>query len=212
MYAQKEDVAGAEREFREVIRIAPQALRAYVALAALSPTDSDEREAIYKEGLEAVPGSPELSLLLASQYERQQRIEESISLYEAMLANNPDNLLATNNMAALLLDFRDDAASHEQALQLARKLEATEQPVFLDTLGWAYYRTGDYGRAVRVLERAVAGAGQVPVLRYHLGMAYAANNNPVGAKQELNQALEEARADFTGIDEARAKLEELNAS
>jgi hypothetical protein len=43
-------------------------------------------------------------------------------------------------------------------------------------------------------------------------MAYAKNNNPVGAKQELNQALELATADFVGIDEARATLAELEAS
>jgi hypothetical protein len=38
-------------------------------------------------------------------------------------------------------------------------------------VGWAYYRNGDFFTAVRYLERAVAGAGQVPILRYHLGMA-----------------------------------------
>ena len=38
---------------------------------------------------------------------------------------------------------------------------------------------------MQYLERAVAGAGQVPLLRYHLGMAYLANNNTAGARQEL---------------------------
>jgi tetratricopeptide (TPR) repeat protein len=212
VYVQKDDPQAADREFREVIRIAPQNLRAYVALGALSPPDSAEREAIYKQGLEAIPGSAELGLLLTSQYERQGRIEESRALYEELLEANPNNLIATNNLAALLLDYRDDAASFERALELAKKLEETDQPIFLDTLGWAYYRNGDYARAVRFLERAVAGAGKVPVLRYHLGMAYAANNNPVGAKQELTQALGDAETDFPGIDEARSTLEALNSS
>jgi Tfp pilus assembly protein PilF len=57
---------------------------------------------------------------------------------------------------------------------------------------------------------AVASRARVPVLRYHLGMAYTATENPVGAKEELNKALELADdREFPGIEEARATLKTL---
>ena len=69
---------------------------------------------------------------------------------------------------------------------------------------------GEYAEAVGVLERVVAKAGQFPIFRYHLGMAYLGAGNPVGAKQELRQAVEKAEGDYPGLSEARSTLEKLN--
>ena len=80
----------------------------------------------------------------------------------------------------------------------------------LDTLGWAHYRAGQYREAVSVLERVVAQAGQVPVFRYHLGMAYVATGNPAGAKQQLRQAVEVGGDKYQGLEEARLTLEKID--
>ncbi len=42
----------------------------------------------------------------------------------------------------------------------------------VDSLGWAYYRLGDYGKAVTFLERAVELEPADPVINDHLGDAY----------------------------------------
>ena len=41
-----------------------------------------------------------------------------------------------------------------------------------DSLGWVYYRLGDYEKAVIYLERAVELKPQDPVINDHLGDAY----------------------------------------
>lgn len=46
-------------------------------------------------------------------------------------------------------------------------------------------------------------------LHYHLGMAYVAAENPVGAKQELTQAIDQVQDGFPGNDEARRALARL---
>ena len=125
---------------------------------------------------------------------------------------NSANDLAANNLAALLLDQSDDPADFERALELAKRFSDSEQPALVDTLGWAYYRNGDYAAAVRYLEVANDGADSVAILRYHLGMAYMKSNNLVRAREQLERALELARADFVGIEEAREALAELEAS
>jgi Flp pilus assembly protein TadD len=114
-----------------------------------------------------------------------------------------------NNLAALLLDHRDDKESLARALELAKSLGNTGDAVILDTLGWAYYRNADFPNAVRQLERAVAANDADPVLQYHLGMAYAAAGNRVSAKQHLEGALARGGADARLVADAKAALAKL---
>jgi tetratricopeptide (TPR) repeat protein len=204
--------AEAREAYEEIVEQAPRAVRAWIALASLERDATETRIQTLERAYAAVPDSAQIGLLLASAYEMNERWDRAIELYEELVPANTSNTIAANNLAALLLDHRDDQESHARALELAERLRDTDQPAFLDTVGWAYYRNGDYPKAVRYLERAVAGAGQVPILRYHLGMAYAANSNTFGARQELSRAIDEAESDFIGIDEARSKLAELGDS
>jgi len=201
----------AKAEFETTIELQPSANRAYASLAALYPDDRAERIAIYKRGTTANPNDATLAFLLASEYERGGDFENAIGLYESMLEIDARNDIAANNLAALLLDQRTDTKSFERALTLAKRFADAEQPALIDTLGWAYYRTGDYPSAVRYLEVATAGAAEVAQLHYHLGMAYLANGSPDSATDSLQKSLDLAKTDFPGIEEARATLEKLKA-
>jgi tetratricopeptide (TPR) repeat protein len=200
----------ARKLFESVIDDRPDSPAGYMATAGLYAENSSARIAVYRRGLGEMPGNPQLGMLLASEYERQGQYDEAIELYEELLAKDPNLAVAMNNLAALILDFRyDDPANVQRALEMAERLADSRSPAMTDTLGWAYYRAGETSKAVSYLERAVAAAGEAPVLRYHLGMAYLAADNPVGAKQELDKALQLAQSDFVGIEEARATLASL---
>jgi Flp pilus assembly protein TadD len=153
-----------------------------------------------------VPGNTEISMLLATEYEQGGRFDEAMAVHEGLLKANPKYEPAINNLAALLLDQRTDKASYARALQLAQGLAKSDNPAMLDTLGWAHYRSGQYPEAVSTLERVVAKAAQFPVFHYHLGMAYLKAGNAVGAKQELQKAVDSPQGDYPGIAEARATL------
>ena len=211
VYAGQNDKAAAEEQFEKVIEMQPGANRAYASLAALYPEDRDARIGVYKRGFTANPNDATLGFLLAGEYERGGRIDEAIAIYESLVAADDRNNLAANNLAALLLDQSSDMADYQRALQLAKRFADSEEPALVDTLGWAYYRTGDYPAAVRYLEVAAAGAEKVAQLRYHLGMAYMKNRNPIRAREELEAALDLAKNDFVGIEEARSALEELDS-
>lgn len=207
--ARQGDKAAATKIFNEIITAKPDASMAWAALANLNRDDPEGRIEAYRRGLAANPGNAELGLLLGTEYEQGRRYDEAIAHYQELLKANPGIDIAANNLASLLLDYRDDAASHKQALEIANRLASSDNPAVLDTVCWAHYRNKDFARAVQFCERAVAKAGQVPLLRYHLGMAYLANNNPEGAKQELQLAVGTAKQDFPGLAEARAALAKL---
>lgn len=197
--------------YESVIADYPTMSAAYVAVAALYPDDADRRIAAYRQGLAALPGDLVLASRLAPEYQQAGRIDDLIGLFERLLESNPDNSAVANNLAGLLADHRyQDPASLQRAVELAGTLTGTDDPLIMDTVGWTYYRGGQNDLALRYLERAVAGTTPLPVMRYHLGMAYLAAGDRSGAKQELAKAVGEANADFTGIEEARTALASLD--
>lgn len=200
----------AEQAFLKQLDISPKDREFYplLAQARIAQGDLDGAAAAFEQGLDRWPGNMPFMLGLAGVRERQKDYEAGISLYEKVLKKQPDNAIATNNLAALLADHRTDQASLDKAAELAGKLEKTSQPAFLDTAGWVYYRLGDYGKAIDILKRVVEKAPEVPVFRYHLGMAYFKKGDNDAARKHLNKAVTENAA-YDGIEQARATLEGL---
>jgi Flp pilus assembly protein TadD len=68
----------------------------------------------------------------------------------------------------------------EQGINLERAMELIERAVALrptdgyivDSLGWAFFRLGDYGQSVKYLERAVELRADDPIISDHLGDIY----------------------------------------
>jgi len=201
---------GAAREvFEAALSDKSDWLPAYTALASMEPADSEAQIELYQRGLEAAPNNQQMALLLGSAYERGGEFEKAIATYEEALVASPDMPIVANNLAALLADYRQDQASFNRALEVARQLEAAEEPALLDTLGWVYYRLGEHDKAQRLLEKAVEDAPGVPVLNYHLGMNYLAQNKQQLAIEQLQAATENPDADYSGRDVAVKALAEL---
>jgi tetratricopeptide (TPR) repeat protein len=149
-----------------------------------------------------------LMLLLASTHESNQAYEKAMEIYDRILKKYPANTVAINNLASLLIEHKSDKDSLKQAKALAINLEKEPQPVFRDTLGWVYYKSGETDKAVSLLKDVVKQAPNIPIFRYHLGMAYYKLGNLPEAKTQLAQAVE-VKDDYPGKDEARAVLQKI---
>jgi tetratricopeptide (TPR) repeat protein len=82
--------------------------------------------------------------------------EEAIAVYRKAIGLNRDYSLAHNNLAWLLANcpdprFRDPA----EAVRLAKRAVELGRGDAWNTLGAAYYRTGDWEAAVAALEKSV---------------------------------------------------------
>lgn len=115
------------------------------------------------------------------------RYEEAMQCYEEVLKRTPNNPATLNNYAYLLAEANTRL---DEAEAMAKRALAAEpnNPIYLDTLGWIYYRQGRYQQAVQLLEQAVQDAPQEPELRYHLGMAYWKRGRLPEARVELRKA------------------------
>jgi tetratricopeptide (TPR) repeat protein len=65
-----------------------------------------------------------------------------------------------------------------------------ENGYYIDSLGWTYFKMGDYAKAVETLKKAVATAGNDPTLYEHLGDVYHAMGQNGNALDAWKSALQ----------------------
>ena len=110
--------------------------------------------------LEERPGNVNLAMNLAMVYQRMGKEAEAVALYERVIKWNPDQAVALNNLAWLMLTASEpDLRDHVRALALARKAVALhDAPQFLDTLAEASFRNGLMDEAIIKITEAVKKA------------------------------------------------------
>jgi tetratricopeptide (TPR) repeat protein len=146
-----------------------------------------------------------LRLERAAALERGGDFEGAIAVYEALYAEDGEDLVIANNLASLLSAHREDAESLERAAAVARRLRGIEVPAFQDTWGWIESRRGNPEAALPPLEAAARGLPEDPLVRYHLGMTYLALGRAAAARTELETMLDLAGPDSALPQVARAR-------
>ena len=109
-------------------------------------------------------------------------------IIEKALVLNPDNPFATNFLA---YSWVDQGRRLDQALDMLL-LAAEQQPgqaSITDSVGWAYFKLGQYGRARDYLERAWMLESNSWEIADHLGDVYEALDRPSEAKWFWRRAL-----------------------
>lgn len=198
-------------QFREAVRINPKWITPWLDWAGLwlSKKKPDRAVRVLQDGLKSNPDSEELYMLLASAHLDEGRVDSAMTAYEAALRLNPRNLLAANNLAVLLVDHKGDQPSLQKAFALSRDFEKdAPHPLFIDTLGWVRFKMGQQEEALRLMRNAVAKSPEIPVLNYHLGIAFFQSGKPLEARVHLTKALKSADP-FQGRQEAEQILAQI---
>lgn len=138
-------------------------------------------------GLQKQPNNFLLLNDLASLYEANAQHDKAINLYQTFYNNNGQPEVVGNNLAMLLATYKSDAPSNAQALTLAERLRTTKNPLFLDTAGWVYFKQGRITDAKNILKDAQSKFDS-PVINYHLGAVYLAEQDKTSAKFHLEKA------------------------
>jgi len=201
----------ADAQFREASRVNPKWITPWLDWGGLwlAQKQLDRAVQVIQAGLKANPDSEELHMLLASAFSTQNQTDQAITAYDGALRLNPRNVLAANNLAILLVDYKGDPQSLQKAYALSRGFEKeAPHPLFLDTLGWVRFKMGQQEEALRLMKDAVAKSPDVPTLNYHLGMAFFQSGKTVEARAYLSKALKSAEA-FQGRQEAELILSQM---
>jgi tetratricopeptide (TPR) repeat protein len=209
IHASQRRMDEAKASFIKARELNPKWSTPYRNLAKMSLIDRDVPGAVdvLRQGFENT-NDLTLAVELAGHYERSGKTGEALALYEKLLQERPNAAVVKNNLTMLLLQGKPDQATLDRALELSKEFAISENPIYIDTLGWVHYIRGEMSDAVTILERADRGKLKLPDISYHLGMAYYKSGRNQEAREKLEQALEYDRG-FQGMEEAKQTLDGL---
>jgi len=208
------EMSEAEELLKRIVEVAPDDVVGYSVLHRyyLQTGAVEQAEAVLWQGIERLPerDSERLRFALANLMETQGNFDAAIDVYEELYNIDPESLIVANNLVSLLAEFReDDAEAIAFAQRVSRRLRGSTVPHFLDTYGWVQFLAGDYQEALRSLRPAAEGLPENPLVRYHVGRAYAALGQVAEARGHLEASLAIDPA-FPKAASARAALAELD--
>jgi tetratricopeptide (TPR) repeat protein len=204
IYLAQRDFMHAEPDLLKAIDLDPKLEPAYELLAQLYVASNRSEEAIAKltafvEQNKTVPALMQLAMI----NEQLKHFDAARDAYEKLLTVAPNFPLALNNLAVL---YSEHLGELDKAYDLAKRAKAAmNEPHIADTLGWIFFKKGDYSNALPLLQEGAGKLPDLPEIQFHLGMAYYMLGDEGPARVALQKAVD-ARADFPGKDEARRRL------
>nr|WP_225937300.1 tetratricopeptide repeat protein [Myxococcus sp. RHSTA-1-4] len=182
--------AKAEAVLKEGLAAAPSAAL-YDALAATLHRQGRGTEALalLRDVVARTPRDEELLYVLGAAHERQGDVDGALARMRAVLEVDPDHAPALNFLGYLMAQAGRDLDEAERKVLRALELRP-DTGAFLDSLGWVYFRRGEYLRAVEALERASTLSPDEPVILEHLGDAYQRASRMEDAASAWRRALD----------------------
>jgi tetratricopeptide (TPR) repeat protein len=120
--------------------------------------------------------------------ERLGKLAESEADMRLALALSPDQSDVLNYLGYMLIDRTGRIAEGMTMIERAVALRPSSGAI-VDSLGWAYFRQGQYQRALEYLERAVELEPADPTLNDHLGDVYWRVGRRIEARYQWRRAL-----------------------
>jgi len=177
-----------------------------IADARLARDEGANVEPLMRRAAEIEPRLTGANLRLATMYESRHEYDRAIEQYRLVLAVDPLNAMALNNLAYALAERKQKA---EEALPLAEKAyNVSPSPVIADTVGWIHHLLGDDESARSWMEKALTGAANNADVLIHAAIVYAGTNDLVKARETLQAAekLDPAIAARADVKELRVRL------
>jgi putative PEP-CTERM system TPR-repeat lipoprotein len=125
---------------------------------------------------------------LATLYQQQNDYRQAEKHYNAILTDQPDNVLALNNLAWI---YSQESSS--KAIELAKKAYtlSPESAAIADTYGYILVKQKQAEEGLKILEKAATSAPKANDIQFHLAEAYAANEEQSKAIEILERIVKE---------------------
>ncbi|HWR82687.1 MAG TPA: tetratricopeptide repeat protein [Candidatus Deferrimicrobium sp.] len=189
----QKDLPRARDQFETVTTLVDTSYEAWLDLgyAYRQLGQLDRETETYLTGLMRVPeeqGRLRLMFALGAAYERRGQIEESVTIFEELIAQAPDFDQALNYLGYLLADRGERLVYARDLIARAVAIDP-DNAAYLDSYGWVFFRLGELQQALTYLRKA-ATLDSDPVMFDHLGDACMAAGETEQARIWWNKALE----------------------
>ncbi len=215
--ADQGQVEQALADVRSQLKGTPADREIYIALAQMYSRLKrwpEAEQAIEKATqLSTKPDDKEYALFLhGSIYERQKKYDQAEQVFRQVLAMDAQNAMTLNYLGYMMADH----GTHlEEALGYIKKAVQLDPAngAYLDSLGWAYYKLGNYDMAEEQLRKASEHMANDPTVQEHLGDLYQKTGRLKQAAAHWERALQEwsktvpAEVDQDSVAKTQKKLD-----
>jgi tetratricopeptide (TPR) repeat protein len=186
-------------DVRSMLKGGPEDRNVYVQLGIIYT-----RVKRWNDALEALAKAEQLStkneekayvnFLRGDLYQRQKLFDQAESQFQKVLSLTPPS----DPQAAATLNYlgymnADRGVKLEESLNYIKQALSFEpnNPAYLDSLGWAYFKLGKYDLAEENLNKAAAHMGSDPTVQEHLGDLYQKTGRLKLAATHWDRAVQE---------------------
>jgi tetratricopeptide (TPR) repeat protein len=216
LFNSKKDLDGAEAAFTKAAALDKNNADALLKLGQVQVAkgSADKAIATYQQSLKDNPREPSFYTLMGELYESKQDWGNAKDSYQKALELKPEDPLASNNLAYVMLQ---SGGNVDVALGFARTARRgmPDSPAAADTLGWVLYQKGAYQSAVDLFKESLKLAEKSkepddPNVHYHLGLAYEKTGQNDLARQHLERVLK-LNPNYSDAAEVKKQLAQLQS-
>ena len=148
----------------------------------------EEATAVFIQGIEKNPKSPDLHFHLGAAYDKLNRFNDLIKEMEQAITLDAKHANALNYLG---YTYAEKGIRINEAIDLINRALSVRpnDGYFIDSLGWAYYKKGMIRDAMVNLKKAVSLVPDDPVIREHLGEVYLQDKLTDLAREEWMHSL-----------------------
>ena len=211
LYVKMGDLQKADRHCEALVRMNPNNFGAHHNLGLYYHQVLKDDEKALEHLDRATELNPEFSKSFfekAMIYESWNNVDAAVANYERFLALNKMRdvswVQAANNLAFLYAEHKPDRL--REALRLAEEANrlSPDNSFLQDTLGWVYFRLGNYAMAKTVLEKSLSKNASSPDVLLHLAKTYIQMGEKKIADKTLKKLL--SLSDSTAAQKAEAQF------
>ena len=154
--------------------------------------DSEEynrAEDYIKQAIESDPDNPRYYFRLGVVYDKWNKKEASIATMRKVVELDPKHANALNYLGYTYADLGTNLDEAEQLVKEALKYKPNDGYI-TDSLGWVYYKKGEFEKALQYLQKAVEMVPDDPIMLEHLGDVYLKLDDKTSALKYYQKALQ----------------------
>lgn len=160
----------------------------YLAMTYLNKKDYPKAETLLKDALSRFGDNDELIFNLAIVFDKTNRFEEMEKYLKKVIEINPKHADALNYLG---YSYADRGINLDEALSMIKSALdlRPDSGHIIDSLGWVYFKLGQYDDALKALHRAAEIVQDDPVILDHIGDAYNSKGLTDKAREYWKKAI-----------------------
>jgi len=164
-----------------------------------------DAESILKSGLNIDPDHIQIHFRLGVVYDKWGNKSASITRMQKVIELDPKNANALNYLGYTYADMGKNLDEAESLIRKALKYKPDDGYI-TDSLGWVFYKKGNFEKALIFLKKAAKLAPEDPIILEHVGDAYLKINDKENALKYYQESLKKKTDDAQSIEKKISDL------